>query len=106
MTQKNTDVADQLAIHTSGLTKSYGGRTVVDIKLVHQGQGVHVIRVVENDPIPADFRPRATRSTRYRSSSTTTSSSRRSSGRAWPRRFSADGTRLLVPAPGASGDMH
>jgi ABC-type sugar transport system ATPase subunit len=40
MTQKNTDVADQLAIHTSGLTKSYGGRTVVDLLDVALPRGV------------------------------------------------------------------
>lgn len=33
----------------------YVARQPHDIKLVHQGQGVHVIRVVENEPIPADF---------------------------------------------------
>jgi ABC-2 type transport system ATP-binding protein len=40
MTQENTDVADQLAIHTSGLTKSYGGRTVVDLLDVALPRGV------------------------------------------------------------------
>jgi hypothetical protein len=33
----------------------YVARDPHDIELVHQGQGVHVIRVVENEPIPADF---------------------------------------------------
>lgn len=33
----------------------YMTRDPHDIELLHQGQGVHVIRVVENEPIPADF---------------------------------------------------
>ncbi|WP_446214197.1 hypothetical protein [Micromonospora sp. IBSANI012] len=33
----------------------YVERQPHDIQLVHQGEGVHVIRVIENEPIPADF---------------------------------------------------
>ena len=34
----------------------YVARQPHDIELVHQGQGVHVIRVVENEPIPSRLR--------------------------------------------------
>src|SRR6266404_3656174 len=33
----------------------YVERQPHDIKLVHHGQGVHIIRVIENEPIPPDF---------------------------------------------------
>ena len=33
----------------------YVAREPHDIELVHQGQGVHVVRVIENEPMPADF---------------------------------------------------
>ena len=33
----------------------YVARDPHDIELVHQGRGVYVIRVVENEPMPADF---------------------------------------------------
>ena len=33
----------------------YVERQPHDIKLMHQGHGVHIIRVIENEPIPADF---------------------------------------------------
>jgi hypothetical protein len=33
----------------------YVDRDPHDIELVHQGQGIHVVRVIENEPIPADF---------------------------------------------------
>jgi hypothetical protein len=33
----------------------YVARDPHDIELVHQGHGIHVIRVIENEPMPADF---------------------------------------------------
>lgn len=33
----------------------YVERQTHDFELVHEGQGVHVLRVIENEPIPADF---------------------------------------------------
>jgi hypothetical protein len=33
----------------------YVERQPHDIEVVHQGQGVHIIRVIENEPIPAEF---------------------------------------------------
>jgi hypothetical protein len=33
----------------------YVERQPHDIKVVHQGQGIHIIRVIENEPIPAVF---------------------------------------------------
>lgn len=33
----------------------YVERQTHDFELVHEGQGVHVMRVIENEPVPADF---------------------------------------------------
>jgi hypothetical protein len=38
-----------------GVWNDYVARDPHGVELVHQGHGVHVIRVVENEPIPADF---------------------------------------------------
>jgi hypothetical protein len=33
----------------------YVERQTHDFELVHEGQGVHILRVIENEPVPADF---------------------------------------------------
>jgi hypothetical protein len=44
--------------HRRDMVKVWNGyveRQTHDFALVHEGQGVHIMRVIENEPIPADF---------------------------------------------------
>jgi hypothetical protein len=47
--------ADSRRLDMVKVWNDYVDRQPHDIELVHQGQGVHLVRVVESEPIPVDF---------------------------------------------------